>query len=134
MVITMDGMDQAKTNLPHYARPSKLSGTEAQLKVRVLGAMVFGGPVPVIAFTSFDDVPSKGASAAMTYLERILDIEWEHMDTTKWDEFMKDGELLRPPVGFRVDEPDNEVDLPPPVDNEVDLPQRHGKRVPFMWP
>ena len=79
-----DGMDQSGTKLPHYVRLSKHPDVQNQLNCRVVGAMMFGGPVPVMAFTSFDDVETKGANANVTVLERMLDIQFKAMNTERW--------------------------------------------------
>lgn len=83
---TLDGMDQTKTDLPHYRRESKLPNVQNKLDVRVVGAIYYGGPVPIMGFTSFADVPGKGGSASICILERILDLQWNAMDTSRWAE------------------------------------------------
>ena len=79
-LLTLDGMDTSKTSLPSYARVSKHPDVLATLALRVVGAFVFGGPVPCMALTSFDDVQSKGGNASVTAIEKILDTQWNAMD------------------------------------------------------
>ena len=78
--ITLDGMDSAKTNLPHSMRKTK--GCEAEpISTRVVGAYCFGCPIPTAAVTVFDDVPAKGANASVTVLEQLITMQYEAMNT-----------------------------------------------------
>jgi hypothetical protein len=134
-VCTLDGMDCNKTFLPHYQRPTKDPRVEHKLNMRVVGAFYFGGPYPCIGITSFDDVPSKGGSAAVTNLEKIIDMQYERMDPTNI-----------------ADIPHSEADAPSAPaqdpsnnalgsDSQSSPPEcrrrgvdRSDKKVPFMWP
>ena len=84
--ITLDGMDQAKTQLPHRARFSKDLDPLPRLKVHAEGGFCFGGPRPIIGLINFADL-RKDSNLCVTAVERILDIQWE--------ELMKDHELAQ---------------------------------------
>jgi hypothetical protein len=77
--ITLDGMDQSKTRLPHRARFSKeLDGLD-QMRVHAEGGFCFGGPRPVLGLLNLPDLRKDSSLCVMT-LERILDIQWEHLE------------------------------------------------------
>ena len=82
-VITGDGMDTVKTALPSFQRFSKHADSENRLPLRIFGAFYYGGPIPCIALSTFDNVPGKGGSAAVTYYEKIFDMQYEAMDPTR---------------------------------------------------
>ena len=125
MVITLDGMDTAKTGLPHICRGTHDARLDYRLDCRVVGAFCYGGPRPCMALTSFDHVQSKGGNAAVTNLERMLRMQWEVMDTDQWatipDKPFKTRASVDPPLV---------LPLPPPPDAEPDP----LVKVPFMWP
>jgi hypothetical protein len=77
--ILLDGMDQAKTQLPSRPRMSKMQDAAARLKVHVIGAFCFGGPVLLSGLTNFPDVKKDGA-LSVTALERILDLQFEALE------------------------------------------------------
>ena len=81
-VITYDGMDTNKTQLPHTVRQHK---EMSQLALRVVGAFCYGAPILCIGLMSFDDVPTKGGSASVTAVERMLDMQFLAMDTSTYD-------------------------------------------------
>lgn len=77
-VLTLDGMDTAKTGVPHLQEPVK--GFEYTAKVRVVGAFAFGAPLPCQAITSLEDVISKGGAASITCIDMLLDAQFRAMD------------------------------------------------------
>lgn len=130
-VVTWDGMDQSSTNLPHFTRVSKHPDVAHTLQLRVVGAFFFGGPVPCLGFTSFEDVQSKGAVASITTLDRILDIQWQAMDSNVFAPIP--GSINFPSTVATSSTSDT---LTPYLDfntgKESDEQPPH--RVPFMWP
>jgi hypothetical protein len=82
LTLTSDGMDSAKTRLPHFTRMSKAKDIENQLSMRVVGGIAYGSPLPCAAITAFDDVSNKGGAASITHLEQFLDLHWNSMDVT----------------------------------------------------
>lgn len=73
--VMLDGMDQSKTQLPSRVRYSKAIGDMPRLKVHIVGAFCFGGPVPVMGLVNFPDL-RKDSSLSVTTLEKILDLQW----------------------------------------------------------
>ena len=143
MTITLDGMDQSKTNLPHFTRVSKNAEVQSDhlLKVRVVGAFCYGSPVPVLGFTCFDDIASKGGNASVTIIERMLDIAYESMDEKCWANIPgskfctvdDEGKNIIPEGTTFVDSSDKFTT--PHSDPTIDPPSSSvPKKVPFMWP
>ena len=147
-VCTLDAMDCSKTSLPHYTRQTKDPRTEDKLNMRVVGAFYFGGPIPCIGITSFDNVPSKGGAAAVTNLEKIIDMQYERMDPNN---------IAPIPDKINASKSNAASDSQPPIHSSssvsgtnddgapignVDSNVSHGKtgidrskkQVPFMWP
>jgi hypothetical protein len=132
-VATLDGMDTAKTNLPHYQRLTKHVDTAFTLPIRVVGAFYFGGPVPCMGMTSFEDVPSKGAAASVTAIETMINLQYEAMDETNIAPIPteEEEEAARKQQRRAVALPDEieNVEGRQWSENEPKLP-----KVPFMWP
>jgi hypothetical protein len=77
--LTLDGMDQSKTQLPHQARLNKITDALARLKVHAEGGFCFGGPVPIMGLLNFADL-RKDASLCVMTVERMLDIQWAQLE------------------------------------------------------
>ena len=73
--LTIDGMDQSKTQLPHRARFNKDLEPLARMKVHAEGGFCFGGPQPVLGLLNFPDV-RKDSNLCVLTVERILDIQF----------------------------------------------------------
>ena len=78
--ITLDGMDQSKTQLPHYPRYNKITDGLERLKVHAEGGFCFGGPVPIMGLLNFSDL-RKDSSLCVLTVERMLDIQWSQFMT-----------------------------------------------------
>jgi hypothetical protein len=77
---TYDGMDQAKTQLPHLkGRLSKNLEPLVRLGVHAVGAFCFGAPVPVMGFLNFPDV-RKDSSLSVCILDHALDIQFKKLE------------------------------------------------------
>jgi hypothetical protein len=76
--VTLDGMDQSKTQLPSRVRYSKDLEPLVRLKVHAIGGFCFGGPQPIIGLLNFPDL-RKDSSLSVVTLDRILDIQWERL-------------------------------------------------------
>ena len=76
--VTLDGMDQSKTQLPSRARFSKDLEPLTRLKVHAIGAFCFGGPQPILGLLNFPDL-RKDSSLSVVAIDRILDIQWERL-------------------------------------------------------
>ena len=77
--ITLDGMDQSKTQLPHRARPSKDLEPQPRIKLHWIGAFCFGGPDPVLGLMNTPEL-RKDAALSIVTLERILDAQWLELE------------------------------------------------------
>ena len=78
--VLMDAMDSSKTELPCYQQLSKATESGKRLGVRWTGNFVFGGPKPIVAVANFEDI-AKGGNMSCANFERVLDIQFEAMDT-----------------------------------------------------
>jgi hypothetical protein len=76
--MTIDGMDQSKTQLPHRARLDKILDTLTRMKVHAEGGFCFGGPQPVIGLLNFPDV-RKDSNLCVLTVERFLDLQFEKL-------------------------------------------------------
>jgi hypothetical protein len=95
VVFTLDGMDQSKTSLPHFHRGTNATKNGEFLNVRIVGAFAFGGCIPCMGFITLDNVKGKGANASATIMERMIDLQFEAQDPTKWEPLESlDGEAL----------------------------------------
>jgi len=77
--ITIDGMDQSKTQLPHRARFSKDLDSLQRMKVHAEGGFCFGGPRPIVGLLNFPDL-RKDSNLCIGTVERILDIQWQELE------------------------------------------------------
>ncbi len=129
-LITLDGMDTSKTHLPHFRRVSKHRDNAHTLAMRVLGAFCYGGPVPILAITSFDDVQSKGANASVTNFEHIIDRQFEAMDPTNIAVIPDSSERPKPlvDVALNSNATSSLEATCPAAGSEA------PKKIPFMWP
>ena len=75
--MTFDGFDKSKTALPHRPRPSKEQDGAATglISEHVVGVMMFGAPVPVMAFFN-DESVAGGANLAATIVYEALEKQW----------------------------------------------------------
>ena len=73
--VTLDGMDQAKTQLPSRKRDSKATDAVAQLKMHWTGAFCFGGQVPVLGLSNTPELRKDSALSCVSVL-RILLEQW----------------------------------------------------------
>ena len=76
--LTLDGMDQSKTQLPHCARWNKDTDPLTRMKVHAEGGFCFGGPCPIMGLLNFADL-RKDASLCVMTVERMLDIQFERL-------------------------------------------------------
>jgi hypothetical protein len=77
--LTIDGMDQSKTQLPHRARFNKDLEPLTRIKVHAEGGFCFGGPQPVLGLLNFPDV-RKDSNLCVLTVERILDIQFQLLE------------------------------------------------------
>jgi hypothetical protein len=120
----LDGMDQQKTELPHFQRETKEASQEQRLTLRVVGAMMFGAPRPVMAVTNFENIPSKGAAASMMAIERMLGMQWDSMDLNRFEQVPWEGQPGREPLQFSLN----------PAVAAEHTSSSPGDKVPFLWP
>lgn len=76
MLLSIDGMDQSKTALPHELRNSKDSDAYPGIGVHATSVFIFGGLVPIIGFLNLPDV-EKNSSLTVTLIHRALGLQWE---------------------------------------------------------
>ena len=76
MVLTIDGMDQAKTQVPHQLEWA--SGTESmtRLQVHVVAAFMYGGAQPITTFINTPEV-KKDSCYTVTTIMRAISLQWE---------------------------------------------------------
>ena len=131
--LTLDGFDQAKTRMPSIKRGGKAGAVDRSntLGVRVVGAFVFGAPVPCIGMSSFEDIPTKGGDASVTCFEKALDMQWEVMDVNRPEpipyETSEAAVTVRAAKVAAVSSSVAPVNPPANVDLSV-------SKVPFIWP
>jgi hypothetical protein len=77
--ITLDGMDQAKTQLPHRARYSKDLDSLPRIKVHAEGGFCFGGRRPIIGLLNLPDL-RKDSNLCVMSVEKILDLQWIELE------------------------------------------------------
>jgi hypothetical protein len=75
MLLSIDGMDQAKTVLPHEQRSSKDTDGMYGLPVHVVSAFVFGGLKPIIGFLNLPDI-SKNGSLTVANIHRAIQLQF----------------------------------------------------------
>lgn len=75
MLLTIDGMDQAKTKLPHQVRNSKDTDHYPGIGVHALSVFVFGGLVPIIGFLNLPDI-EKNSSLTVTSMHRAIQLQY----------------------------------------------------------
>ncbi|KAL3694898.1 hypothetical protein R1sor_008549 [Riccia sorocarpa] len=73
--IQIDGMDQKKTALPHFARQPKSVDGAALVGVHLVGAMIFHGKLKTRAFLTYNNLKSD-SNLTITVLQKVL-LEWE---------------------------------------------------------
>lgn len=81
MTLTLDGMDQAKTQLPHHCRKAKSSFAEQLVKMRLSGVFGFGANIPCMGVSAAPNVKAKGANAFFGLVEMVLDANFRSMNT-----------------------------------------------------
>ena len=81
-VITLDGMDQAKTQLPSRMRYSKDLDPLDRMKVHVIGGFCFGGPVPVMGLLNYPDLRKDG-SLSVTTLDHMINLQFRKLQADK---------------------------------------------------
>lgn len=95
MVCVIDGMDQAKTSIPHQVRNSKDTDGIPGLGVHVVSAFAFGGASPIMGFLNLPDI-SKNSSLSVMNIHRAIDLQFEeHLKKN-------DGKLITWPKRFHV--------------------------------
>lgn len=149
--LTCDGMDQAKTRLPSYPRLTKDKETENKLDTRVTGGMIFGGPVPVTAVTSFSNIHAKGGSASITAIDAMLDVQYRKMDPNRIAPIpdlnlkipkprSKIANPLVDPAAIAALEEKKVEELDPALHEDEHVESKHWQgvdpesKVEFMWP
>lgn len=78
--VTLDGMDQNKTQLPWRARYSKTQEGYTRIKLHWIGAFCFGGTEPVLGLMNTPEL-RKDASLSVVTLLRILEVQWEKLES-----------------------------------------------------
>ncbi|KAL3688455.1 hypothetical protein R1sor_014764 [Riccia sorocarpa] len=73
--IQIDGMDQKKTALPHFARQPKSVDGAALVGVHLVGAMIFHGKLQTRAFLTYNNLKSD-SNLTITVLQKVL-LAWE---------------------------------------------------------
>ncbi|KAL3697175.1 hypothetical protein R1sor_011251 [Riccia sorocarpa] len=73
--IQIDGMDQKKTALPHFAKQPKSVDGAALVGVHLVGAMIFHGKLQTHAFLTYNNLKSD-SNLTITVLQKIF-LEWE---------------------------------------------------------
>ncbi|KAL3682789.1 hypothetical protein R1sor_000811 [Riccia sorocarpa] len=73
--IQIDGMDQKKTALPHFAKQPKSVDGAALVGVHLVGAMIFQGKLMTRAFLTYNNIKSD-TNLTITVLHKIL-LDWE---------------------------------------------------------
>ncbi len=129
--LTLDGFDQSKTRMPSIWRGGKAGAVDRSntLGVRVVGAFVFGAPVPCIGMSSFEDIPTKGGDASVTCLEKILDTQWEAMDVSRHEPIPYET----PEAAAIVRHSQAGSSPLPPVNPAISVDFSVSK-APFLWP
>jgi len=75
MVLVIDGMDQAKTTLPHQVRTSKDTDGPG-LGVHVVSVFMFGGDLPILGFLNLQDI-TKNSSLTVVNIHRAIELQFE---------------------------------------------------------
>ncbi|KAL3679738.1 hypothetical protein R1sor_022694 [Riccia sorocarpa] len=73
--IQIDGMDQKRTALPHFAKQPKSVDGAALVGVHLVGAMIFHGKLQTRAFLTYNNLKS-ASNLTIIVLQKIL-LEWE---------------------------------------------------------
>ncbi|KAL3701108.1 hypothetical protein R1sor_019130 [Riccia sorocarpa] len=73
--IVIDGMDQKKTAIPHWPSPPKNVDKDSQIKVHVVGALLFNETVQSRAFLMFGNIKAD-ANLTVSVIQKII-CEWE---------------------------------------------------------
>ncbi|KAL3679263.1 hypothetical protein R1sor_022219 [Riccia sorocarpa] len=73
--IQIDGMDQKKNALPHFAKQPKSVDGVALVGVHLVGAMIFHGKLMTRAFLTYNNIKSD-TNLTITVLHKIL-LDWE---------------------------------------------------------
>ena len=95
MIISTDGMDQAKTILPHEKRVSKDTDCLFGLPTHIVSTLCYGGDQPIIGFINTPDL-TKNSCLTVTNMHRAVEMQWEaHMEKNN-------GELKRWPKRLHV--------------------------------
>jgi hypothetical protein len=76
MLLTTDGMDQAKTRLPHIIRQNHITDSLRGLPCHVVSTICFGGLNPLLGFVN-DPSVSKNSSLVVASIHRALELQWE---------------------------------------------------------
>ena len=74
-LLSVDGMDQAKTTMPHQTRKSKATDAMEGLKVHVASVFTYGGDQPILGMYNLPDV-SKNSSLVVTTIHHALNKQW----------------------------------------------------------
>jgi hypothetical protein len=129
---TWDGMDMMKNKLPHVVRHTNASSSEKQIQLRVVGMHVFGGVFPVMGYTSYPNVVSKGANASCAVLMETLERMYAAQDASHW------AAIPGVTFDFALCERENPAFIRPMVhesSNDIPLPlDESPPKVLFMWP
>ena len=75
-VLSTDGMDQAKTTLPHQKQEDHATNGMAGLQMHVVSTVVYGAPVPLIGLINMADL-CKNSALTVTNLHRAIEIQWQ---------------------------------------------------------
>ncbi|KAL3696719.1 hypothetical protein R1sor_010795 [Riccia sorocarpa] len=73
--IVIDGMDQKKTAIPHWPNPPKNVDKDNQIKVHVVGALLFNGTVQSRAFLMFGNIKAN-VNLTVTVIHKIIS-DWD---------------------------------------------------------
>jgi hypothetical protein len=74
-VLAIDGMDQAKTRLPHEMRTSKDTDSSEGLPLHIVSVVVYGAFVPIIGLIN-DPSVTKNSCLTVTNIHRAIELQW----------------------------------------------------------
>lgn len=76
-VISLDGMEQSDTSLPHLYQRTK--DVQSNFALRIMGAISYGTPFRALAFGLTPDTLSKGAAPSLTCFYRAIEVFYNEM-------------------------------------------------------
>ena len=69
--VVVDGMDQQKTNIPHFPRPPKLVDPNSCVQIHLVGCLVFSRPITARVFLNYPNLHND-SNLVITILQAVL--------------------------------------------------------------